>query len=203
MNVFKTNGFLDAARQRKHYYFGNLNDYDYDWNLSWDYMMEYLDSHPELQKREGKEDKKLVTYEKNKKRFMLLAMEQRPSTPLMARNFINQMKETFHKNPITLHSFMGLGRGNTSFEIHRDGMDVLYVQTIGETIFSIWKSKEELPMEERIVDEKDAERIFIKRFKPGDAIWIPRQTFHYPEPVGSRVGFSFGVEDEPDPSEYI
>jgi ribosomal protein L16 Arg81 hydroxylase len=49
------------------------------------------------------------------------------------------------------------------------------------------------------IGEKTWENVMI----PGDAIWIPRGTFHHVSPRSGRVGFSFGVEGKPEPSTYI
>lgn len=125
----------------------------------------------------------------NKKNLILHKMEERRSTPSFAREIIKELRKTFYKNSINLHGMVGFTNDSRSHEIHRDSMDVLYLQVIGEVEWSIWNS-------DKVI------RVFSTKLTPGDTIWIPRGIPHHVKPLSPRVGFSFGIEGDPEASEY-
>jgi hypothetical protein len=143
----------------------------------------------------------------NKMNYTLLSFERRPSAPKQLLNMVEQLKNKFHKNTVSLICFGSFGKTAKSFNIHRDTMDVIYMQGLGEVDFSIWKwiGKDGIKLPDNIDhgNRNDVKQIFKKRFKKYDICWIPRGTYHLIQPVGTRVGFSFGVEGDPDPSTYI
>ena len=186
MSLFDDESFLENIRNRQYHYFGNIVDI-VGFNL-YDYIM-LLDSHPKEHK----------TWNPDKENISLLKMEYRESTPIFAKNIIFDLKENLTLNSITCHSFSGFTETSQSFKIHKDQMDVLYLQVVGSVVWSVWKSSVN---EDNILPEQ-GECIFRETFTPGDLIWIPRGTFHHVKPLSARVGFSFGVEKDTNPSTYI
>ena len=187
--------FDKTIREKGHYQwrFG-----DRDLELDWNSMINLFDNHP-MNKIGGNVDKMNYT---------LLQFEKRPSIPKQLEDMVKQLREKFYKNTVSLICFGSFGKTARSFNIHRDAMDVIYMQGLGEVDFSIWDAnKPDLPgnldhLKKTYVDEVVTQR-FKKRFKKYDICWIPRGTYHLIQPVGTRVGFSFGVEGKPDPSTYI
>ena len=183
--------FDQTIREKGHYQwrFGDRN-LDLDWNQ----MINLFDNHP-MEKIGGNVDKM---------NYNLLQFEKRPSAPKQLLNMVEQLKKKFHKNTISLICFGSFGKTARSFNIHRDDMDVIYMQGLGEVDFSIWDAdKPDLPNN---IDHGGREHVtprFQKRFRKYDICWIPRGTYHLIQPMGTRVGFSFGVEGEPDPATYI
>jgi ribosomal protein L16 Arg81 hydroxylase len=185
--------FKSAVRNREHYFFNSLDsDILADLKLiDWDKIIYLLDTHPE--------DKFNENYEK--RNFNLTEMERRDSNPALSKKIITKLKRTFPKNGITSHIFGGFTKKSKSFNIHRDVMDVLYLQVLGTVRFSLWKPN--LNIDAEFIYPKDATRYYIKTYKPGSMIWIPRGTYHLIEPLESRIAFSFGVEGGNEPSTYI
>ena len=72
-------------------------------------------------------------------------------------------------------------------------MDVFLVQVIGEIPIRIGKKSQD--------DGNDD----FKIMQPGDAVWIPRGTYHKLSPKMSRLTMSFGFESDPDcdPATFI
>lgn len=135
----------------------------------------------------------------HKKRLMAFRMEARPSTPQFAKDIIDELRKTFYNNSISLYSMVGFTNDSESHPIHKDVMDVLYLQAIGEVEWSIWNSDSQ----DSHIESNEGECIFSIKLSPGDAIWVPRNIFHFVKPLCPRVGFSFGVEGPIDPSTYI
>lgn len=190
----KKDEFLDKVRNKEYFYFYRTDGtYYHDksmWDFRWDNIIHLLDSHPEDMKKTNK----------NKNNFNLIGMEKRQSSPEFCKTFMKDLKELFPRNNITSHIFGGIGN-HQSFDIHRDAMDVLYLQTIGKVELSIWKEK--TPSNQDNITENQGELLIRKKLHPGHLVWIPRGTFHLIEPLESRIAFSFGVEGEPDPSTYV
>ena len=179
--------FDKTIREKGHYQwrFGDRN-LDLDWNS----MINLFDNHP-MDKIGGNV---------NKMNYTLLKFERRPSLPKQLKDMVKQLQEKFYKNTISLICFGSFGKTATSFNIHRDVMDVIYMQGLGEVDFSIWDAhKPDLPDN---IDYGGREHVtprFQKRFRKYDICWIPRGTYHLIQPRGTRVGFSFGIEGKPDP----
>lgn len=180
--------FLQSVRDKQFHFFGNKVKTDYSWYK----FLKLLKTHPE----------KITEFNDEAMRFSLKAMETRGSLPRFAKQMLSDLQNTFTQNKITLIAFGGLDMDHRSFKVHRDGMDVLYIQVLGNIDWSIW---------EALVDTDafyphhhwEGKQIWKQTMIPGDAIWIPRGTFHHVHPLSGRVGFSFGIEKEPDPSSYI
>tara|TARA_R110000868_G_scaffold126351_1_gene333343 strand:+ start:229 stop:789 length:561 start_codon:yes stop_codon:yes gene_type:complete len=186
MSIFDDESFLDNVRNRQYHYFGNIIDI-VDFTL-YDYIR-LLDSHP-IDNKQWSDEKQNVS---------LLGLEGRPSTPKFIKNIISELKETFTLNPISCHSFSGFTETSQSFNIHKDKMDVLYLQGIGSVVWSVWTSD----LDEGTILPEQGKCIFQETFTPGDLIWIPRGTYHHAKPLEVRVGLSFGIEHKLDPSKYI
>ena len=145
---------------------------------SWEKEISFLDSHP----------KKLIDTHPKKLRYYLRNSDQRGSLDPWAKDIINEMKEVFEKNHISLIKFLGFGVSTESYPWHADKMDVFLVQAIGHVMIKVENTlSENYPMP----------------FLPGECVFVPRGTHHQIIPQGSRVTYSFGVEFEPDPSTYI
>lgn len=192
--------FIRSSRERKPYPFPHdhvINSLSEEakesfMSFDWNDALELLDSHPE--------DHRVI--KKQKMGFVCTALERRESNPLFAKEIISNLKQTFQKNSVTCHMFGGFTNQSKSFQIHRDVMDVLYLQVVGEIHWSAWEPKDENNTPENIPRD-DANCIYREKFVKGRMFWIPRHKYHYVEPVQSRIGFSFGVEGKTDPSTYI
>jgi|DEB0MinimDraft_10_1074344.scaffolds.fasta_scaffold06059_5 hypothetical protein len=184
--------FDQAIFAKEHY--GPWKFGDRDLELDWDLFIKLYDSHP----------RNLVRGNARKSNYTLHKLNERPSAPKQIHNMCRTLKEKFYKNNISLIAFGSWGTTSQSFNIHRDKMDVIYMQGLGEVDLSIWKEKTDVTWDN--ADHGDKEKLELvqkNRMKMYDTIWIPRGTFHLIEPVSTRVGFSFGVEGTPDPCTYI
>lgn len=162
---------LTYIRERKPF-FGTLPlTIDY----TWDEHMKLQDTHPE----------ELLDVNKEKLRIGLNSFHLRPSAPWFAKTIDDEMRKVFHqhKNKITNIAFCGFGCDNKSYPLHKDSMDVFFVQVINDVKF--------------VLNEREV------KLNPGDYVWIPRGTYHQIIPNKSRVSFSFGVEGGVDPSTYV
>lgn len=145
---------------------------------NWEEEIFFLDTHPE----------KLIDTHPEKIRYFLKGSDTRPSLSPWAKDVLKTMGETFHKNRPSLIKFLGFGYQTDSYPWHKDTMDVFLVQVLGTPLIKV---------ENTNCQNK------AKEFKPGDCVFIPRGTHHEIVPTGSRVTYSFGVEDQPDPSSYV
>lgn len=186
--LFHNKDFIQSALNKNFYYFGNIADqiegiHDFDWNA----FIKFFDAHPE----------NLRGIKEEARRFTMLQCEKRNKLPESGKYVLNNLRSLFseegHRH--TLHMFGGWTDQHKSFKIHRDPMDVLYLQMIGEVEWSIWERRPNAKLENLdILTLNTGKKIWRRKFKKGDMIWVPRGTYHLCEPYGSRVGFSFGVE---------
>lgn len=151
---------------------------EFDKQQNWSDQITFLDSHPEG----------LTDVHPEKLRYFLKAAHRRGSLAQWAKNVIADMQATFHKNEISLITFMGFGKNTDSYPWHKDKMDVFLVQVLGDVSIKV---------ENSFAEEKPI------LFSPGECVYIPRGTHHHVMPSSSRVTFSFGVERDPDPATYI
>lgn len=183
--------FLEAVRNKNHYDFTDFGVTTLAGRMDWDNLIQILDSHP----LEGR------NLRSEKLGFILTKLELRASTPVFIKDIIKELKSTFPKNNITAHFFGGFTDESKSFDIHRDKMDVLYLQILGDIEWSVWHTDKDL--KDDIMQSSDGKKVFSSRFTCGNMIWIPRGTFHLVQPYTSRLGVSFGVEGQLDPSTYV
>ena len=186
--------FLDAVRNRKFYRVDHPNPEEID--LTWETAIGFLDSHPP----------KHLTLKQDKISFIMTCLELRGSTPLFVKKIIDELKATFPQNRVTAHFFGGLTSESKSFRIHRDSMDVFYMQILGDIEWSVWEANDPKYYNEdsgKNITPDQAKKLFTERFTCGKMIWIPRGTYHLVEPYNSRIGVSFGIEGEIDPSTYV
>lgn len=141
--------------------------------LDWNNMIYLLDTHPENEYHRVNE----------KFRISLNNFQRRQSAPNFAQEIVKEMERVFYKNRITNIAFFGVGRNTHSYPLHKDKMDVFLVQVLGE-------------IELQVDQEKQL-------FTPSRCVYIPRGTQHKITPKASRVTFSFGVEGENNPVDYL
>lgn len=92
---------------------------------------------------------------------------------------VDELRLKIHKTrpeePIcTSHLFISLTKFSQTFGRHCDKTDVYYIQALGETKWII---------------EEDG-NTFNHTLNEGDMIYIPKNTYHTPIPLGPRVGIS-------------
>jgi hypothetical protein len=163
---------------------------DPDWKYDMYDFMTYMNSHPEECK----------SWEPKNRKLSLYKMEQRSSTPDFAKDIIKSLRKTFYKNHISCYAFCGFTEYSKSFKIHKDKMDVFYLQVIGDVQWSLWNSH----IGDAVNIKRNQGECYLKEnFFPGKWIWVPRGTYHLVEPITPRVGFSFGIEGGPDPYDYL
>jgi len=159
----------------------------FDIKFSWDDIIRLLDTHPE----------KLLKWKEDKQKVEIERFHLRPSAPPIAHDVVSVLNDIFvpkaplpelYRPHISNIVFVGFGVGSGSYPNHKDSMDVFLIQMLGSVNITI--------------DEKD-----FFHMKQGDAVWIPRGTYHQIHTMGSRVTFSFGVETgrspECDPATYV
>jgi mannose-6-phosphate isomerase-like protein (cupin superfamily) len=173
---------LEDIRAKKHWWT------KVDFNYGWKNIMDLVDTHPQ----------ELYDWNREKQRLGLNSFHRRPSAPQFAKDVVKEMEEVFVDNAprkekyekgapqITNIAFCGFGQFSGSYPRHKDSMDVFLVQVINECKITIGYTEEPSNDDEIVI------------MKPGDAVWIPRGTWHQLEPKVSRVTFSFGFESDPD-----
>ena len=168
---------------------------------TWDKAIDMVDTH--------KHDD--YDWNRQKQRLGLNSFHNRGSAPAFAKEIVADMqkffiddhinlpdsilrKEEYIKGPqqITNIAFCGFGQFSGSYPRHKDSMDVLLVQVLNECKITIGPNEEPNEDEDTIIN-----------MQPGHFVWIPRGTWHQLEPTVSRVTFSFGVEGDADPKDYI
>lgn len=176
--------FFDSIRNRKCYVDYNVN---IEYNL-YDFV-KYLRNHPD----------ELTIFDDKKQRIYLQGLENRESTSKQIKQIGEEISKIFLKNKVSIHCFIGLGSGNKSFNIHKDPIDVLYLQVVGDVNFSIWETE----LDERNIQPEEGTCVYKRKFEPGHWIWVPRGKYHLIEPLGDRVGISFTINGENDPADYV
>jgi len=145
---------------------------------TWETELKFLDDHPE----------DFVDTNTKKFRFFLKSCTHENKLQAWSQELALDLSEAFRKNPITLIKFYGFGVDSDSYPWHADKMDVFLVQSVGDVLLKI----ENTPYETN-----------GKMFRPGHCVWIPRGTHHQVVTRGSRVTYSYGVEGEPNPINYL
>ena len=168
--------FKEVIANKNYHYFGNIIK-DIDYNLY---------DHIQIIKNHLKKEEILSTREKQS--IELRGLESRGSIPEFAKNIIKELRKAYNSN-ITLIAFSGYGAKSKSFKIHKDTMDVFYLQVYGKIIWAVWESESK----DLEIYENESVCLFKQTFMPGDMIYIPAGTYHYVEHHDEpRVGFSFG-----------
>jgi len=181
---------IEDIRNKRHWW-TKIDTEGYDWNQ----IIPLIDTHPD----------NLYDWNRDKQRLGLNQFHRRPSAPKFAQEVYDDLenfflpkapkKEKYEKGAphITNIAFCGFGQYSGSYPRHADSMDVFLIQVINECKITIG------------YNEEPSEHDEIRIMKPGDAVWIPRKTWHKLEPTVSRVTFSFGFESDPDcdPSTFI
>ena len=171
------NVFLEHKKNKQWYYLGNVVN-DIEFTLV-DFIR-LIRSHP---------NDKEVNFNHKNQSIELRQIQSRGRLPRFAKDILNQLREIYKQKHITLIAFSGYSADSKSFKIHRDKMDVIYLQVYGEIIWSVWES-------DKTTDDIQAEQgtcVFKQKFVPGDMIYIPAGKFHHVEHLDKpRIGFSFG-----------
>ena len=131
-----------------------------------------------------------IKWADDKKKFFLLDCHLRGRLPQFAKDQIQILQQLFYQNTMSLVIFAGLNKESQSSPIHKDGMDVFYIQVHGNITWQIYTDDEQTVL-------------FETKMVPGDAMWVPRGIKHQVLQDQPRVGYSFGCEGKPEPSTYI
>lgn len=170
--------------RNKHHWWTRVDTQGYDWNQ----LMHLVDTHPQDR----------YDWNREKQRLGLNSFHGRASAPQFAKDICSELsefilpkaptKEMYEKGPpqITNIAFVGFGQYSGSYPRHKDTMDVFLVQVINDVKITIGYTEEP-----RNADE-------TRLMRPGDAVWLPRGTWHQLEPKVSRLTFSFGFESDAD-----
>lgn len=165
--------------------------------FDWNNIIDMVDSHP----------RRLHDWNREKQRIALNSFHLRGSAPKFSKHIMNAMRKFFvdehrdflsrkkyKKGPqqITNIAFIGFGQCSGSYPRHKDGMDVFLVQVVNPCRLTAGPSEKPDPATDVSFD-----------MVPGSMVWIPRGTWHRLEPAVSRVTFSFGVEGDFDPADYV
>lgn len=204
------NKFLENVRAGKPHFFGKINkvkDFDFiDW-------IKLIEGHP-LDDKSGNQKKELKVYKHDKNAIELRHLERRGSMPRWFKDLLARMKTTFYKNHVTAIGFGSFTEDAESFKIHRDRMDVVYLQVLGRVRLSLWNPTVPVsPVHNTLLSPEDvfhprkdtdkAEKFWERVFEPDQLLWIPRGTYHYIEPLETRLAISFGIEGPTNPKTYI
>ena len=184
-----TDDFVMATYPKRVFTFGGepiVENIDLDWN----WFIDILDAYP-------KKNRKMRP---DRLGWELHRLNELIPLPKWAWQIEKDLQHVFPWAKITLQLIGGLtDESRSPFNIHKDGMDVLYVQVLGEIEWSIHTPKD--GAEERISADGGAElkvgeadMLYSDWFMPGRAIYVPAGTYHNVKPYSSRLGFSFGVE---------
>lgn len=105
-------------------------------------------------------------------------------------------KNIFHKNEISAHTYFGMcEQGSEQLNLHKDTMDVIYIQAINRTRFNVRDG----------TSKKNNKILFDKVFDPQEIIYIPAGTAHEIISFEPRASISIGVEGiiENYPPDYL
>ncbi len=176
------NDHVEDIRNKRHWW--TRIEVDYDWQR----LIHLVDTHPKTE----------YDWNREKQRLGMNQFHRRASAPSFAKKIVEEMndflvvpaprKEKYKKGApqITNIAFVGFGQYSGSYPRHKDSMDVFLVQVLNDCKITIG------------YDEKPTDKDEVRVMKPGDAVWIPRGTWHQLEPKVSRCTFSFGFESDPD-----
>ena len=95
-----------------------------------------------------------------------------------ALDFARQLSTEYADVPVSTLSFISFTSNSKTFGKHVDTTDVYFLQALGKTKFSVWENEQEFDYE----------------LCPGDLLHIPAGLYHSTEPLGPRVGLSYGIE---------
>jgi hypothetical protein len=95
-------------------------------------------------------------------------------------------KDIFYKNDVSAHVYFGISNERGNLGLHKDSMDVIYIQAINEADISVWSGGE---------DDPERECLFEKRFVPTEMIYLPMGTNHQIKPFQPRASISIGIEE--------
>jgi len=180
---------FDAMAEKRPWYRENICQFDHDWN----YFVELCDANEKV---------------KNTNSYCLELSENHlnPRLERFAKRFMREMKKRFPKNGVSLIGFSSFRKETQNFKVHKDRMDVIIVQRLGTIEFSFFKTEDDIsaPINIRPKDAEEMDIEWVKLvLKPGDMVYIPRGTFHYINPLESRLTYSFGFEGKLDVARYL
>src|SRR5210317_1631834 len=158
---------IEDIRNKRHWW-TKVDTSGYSWND----IMPLVDTHPEEH----------YDWNREKQRLGLNRFHARGSAPQFAKDTFSELndffvskaptKEKYEKGApqITNIAFCGFGQYSGSYPRHKDSMDVFLIQVISECQITIGYNEEP-----RNADE-------TRLMRPGDAVWIPRGTWHQLKP---------------------
>jgi len=168
----------------KRYDLGDFNMFD---------MANLYRTHPS-----GKNNDLIIINEK-KKRVDMKAFGLRSSAPQCLQDVLPMLRQYRPvENRVTSIAFMSFTADGKSFDIHRDSMDVYYVQAVGQVTWTFWDIRDDI--EAHAATPEDGTIIEQRVLNPGDAVWAPRGVWHHVTVTEPRAGVSYGIEGPVDPS---
>ena len=196
--------FLKAVRKRDYYTFKDvslLSEADKK-ESDWNWLIDFVDTHPLYPPGYNRRSKKRKLKNINPLwvGWLLVGCEWRASTPKWARVALNELQKTFYKNTVTLQLFGGISNESKSEHIHKDPMDIIYVQGPGSVNWALWTTENQKMSG---IPPDECTQVYSELYTTGRACYVPRGMHHSADPLSSRCGFSFGIEGSIDPSTYI
>ena len=138
-----------------------------------------------------------------KKRVALYAVHGRQSQPDLSKLVVGQLKQMLKPFPddcrVSTAMFINYDSVGESFQIHKDTMDVFYVHGVGSVEWGFWESASD----KDTLDPSEGTLIDKRVLNEGDAVYVPRGTYHHVTVSEPRVGFSFGIEGPFDASRVL
>ena len=164
---------IDAIRNRKHNYIGNIGDPKFDvWN-----MLRLVPDHP----------KNKMECE-NRGMLMMEDLEKRGSVPDNIKGIAKDLNSVFYKNDITIHLYASFNEHAVG-GIHHDQTEVIYLQAYGEVDWQCFDDGE-LIFEQRFIP---GDMIYVPRLMDHCAVPLG----------DPRIGISFSAEHGRGVEEYI
>lgn len=177
--MFKSVDFLQAIENKEVYYFNNcakafpsIKDFD-------PIELEKLLSKKRVSRGDPFSDNLFIEEDDRDGRIVIEELEVKPFAPDISKQIVNELSIVFKDKKITSHLYSAPVQTNTK-RIHKDHMDVIFLQVYGKVKCSIWKNPNEM-IEERILNQ-------------GDMVYLPTGVYHWFKPISSRISLSFGLE---------
>lgn len=93
------------------------------------------------------------------------------------RDFFQYCKHHAPEYKLSCHTYICFSTKSQQLGRHFDGTDVIFVQAIGKTKWTI----------------DDSGKSFVYELKPNSAVYVPKKMYHNAVSLTPRVGLSFGI----------